>query len=289
MSSLIFLPWGRKVVWVRLFAPWRHIGRGNTMKNIHERIAFVRKEVFGERGLSALARATKATPGMVQRWERGSEPQARYVDAICRATKCDPGWLLSGEGEPFPKRVAERAAVYQGEEPQGSVLEELERVTERLRAAAAAGKRSTPTWREGDAASGGGEEEEYRCIPYKRPDGAERVLYVHRGLLPPEDHTLDAVVLPDGAMSPAIWRGSICVYDCDERSPSIADDPARNKRIVAAFPAPKSRPVIRFLSRDEDGLLLTPLDPSYERLTIDAEAIRGRVVFAAISFQTEEG
>jgi len=258
------------------------------MENIHERIAWLRKKVFPKAGLTGLAKATGASPGMVQRWERGSEPSARYVNAICQATKCDPGWLLSGEGEAFPVQVAEKAAVYQGAERRGSVAEELERVAARVRAAEAGGKRVDLAWRDGDAASGADADSRYRCIPYKRADGAERVLYVQSVMLPPEDHTLDAVPVPDDSMSPAIWRGSICVYDCDDRAASIADDPARNKRIVAAFPAPKTRPVIRFLSRDDDGLMLSPLDASYERVRINAEAIRGRVVFAAITFGTEE-
>ena len=41
-------------------------------------------------------------------------PQADILERVTKHYRCDPGWLLSGEGEMFPDRVAEAAGPYGG-------------------------------------------------------------------------------------------------------------------------------------------------------------------------------
>jgi hypothetical protein len=61
----------------------------------------VRRELFGERGLAALADALELPPRTWLNFESGCTIPGHILLAFIEVTKVDPHWLLTGEGEKF--------------------------------------------------------------------------------------------------------------------------------------------------------------------------------------------
>ncbi len=258
--------------------------------SLSDRITALVEHFHGARGMAAFGRSVGVATATVQRWTRGATPDADHIRSIVTQTQCDPRWLLTGEGEAFPERVKERAEAYQGEEPQMSVAEELERVAARVRAAEARGESVEHVWRFAREGEPVGDDEEYRCIACTREGAEDGAVVVRRGVLP-EGHTLSAMRVPDDSMEPTILRGSIAVIDHDDRSPEIAAAKWKGRRIIAARLDPEvaESVAIRYVEQVGDVLMLDPANPAHGRLVVAPEAIVGRVVFVAMDLFSQEG
>lgn len=73
------------------------------LRDISQRVAWLR-----DTGFQKIDGVRDST---LRSWQRGdAKPGFEGMQAIVTVTGCDPGWLLTGQGEPFPTQVASPAA-----------------------------------------------------------------------------------------------------------------------------------------------------------------------------------
>lgn len=94
----------------------------DTEQGISARLADLRRQVFGERGRAAFARALGVSPSTYNYYEKGRPPPADLLARAAEVTGADLGWLLTGRGEAFPAQ-AETACDTQLSQPARSILE----------------------------------------------------------------------------------------------------------------------------------------------------------------------
>jgi len=87
-------------------------------------------------GKNELARRAGLGSSAVSQYSHGTTPGADALAKLVAATGCSPGWLLTGEGEPFPPADPNTAAGREAaEQMAASALDALEASAEALRAA----------------------------------------------------------------------------------------------------------------------------------------------------------
>jgi len=273
---------------------------------LSRRIAYLRRERFGERGLTAFAKACDVSAGTAQRWERGADPAARFVERIWRTTGCDLQWLLTGEGEPWPERepepaVRDQVSAYQRVDSLTSAADRIESLADCLRALEAEREQASEVQivsvspEEARRAWQTGEDQpaDYRSIPYKEgaaaagdglvvSDDDQGVVIVHRRCVP-VGHQLSAVRLRGDSMEPVLPSGAIVVIDHDDRDPvAISLAQPESRRIVAARVGESDAEItVKFLSV-ADHCILLPANRAYSPRIVEPSAILGRVIFAAL-------
>jgi transcriptional regulator with XRE-family HTH domain len=77
--------------------PWR----------LGERLRSIRIELYGKRGLTALAQAIGVSDHALASYEAGSAAPAEVLLAFVEHTRADPNWLLHGEGPRFRGEAGE--------------------------------------------------------------------------------------------------------------------------------------------------------------------------------------
>ena len=93
--------------------------------SIGARLGFLIEARFGDRGKSAFAAFIGVPEATLHNYLASrSQPRADTLERIVRATGCNPGWLLLGEGSPWPSVAAG------GKEAQVHVNESAQRLGE---------------------------------------------------------------------------------------------------------------------------------------------------------------
>jgi len=70
---------------------------------LSERLAWLRKTVFGPRGRAAFARAIGVSPSTYNYYEKGRPAPAELLAKVATVTGADLKWLLTGTGAAFPE------------------------------------------------------------------------------------------------------------------------------------------------------------------------------------------
>ncbi|HUU10511.1 MAG TPA: S24 family peptidase [Phycisphaerae bacterium] len=91
-------------------------------QGISARLADLRRQIFGERGRAAFARALGVSPSTYNYYEKGRPPPADLLARAAEVAGADIGWLLTGRGEAFPAQ-AETATDTQLSQSARSILE----------------------------------------------------------------------------------------------------------------------------------------------------------------------
>ena len=73
---------------------------------IGERLGWLRRRVFGERGRASLARSIGVSPSTYNYYEKGRQPPADLLARAAQVTGADLRWLLTGAGAPFPETTS---------------------------------------------------------------------------------------------------------------------------------------------------------------------------------------
>jgi hypothetical protein len=76
------------------------------IKQLSLRVRQIRRERFGDDGVSALSRALEIPAGTWEHYESGVTILARVILQFIEVTGADPHWLLTGEGERYRDRPA---------------------------------------------------------------------------------------------------------------------------------------------------------------------------------------
>ena len=71
----------------------------NAKASLNRRIREIRRELYGENGIEAVARALSLPPETWRNYEQGVTMPASVLLEFLDMTSADPHWLLTGEGD----------------------------------------------------------------------------------------------------------------------------------------------------------------------------------------------
>ncbi len=77
----------------------------NPKTSLVQRICELRRDLYGENGVEAVARALDLPPQTWRNYERGVTMPAHVILEFLDVTGADPHWLLTGEGDRLPERT----------------------------------------------------------------------------------------------------------------------------------------------------------------------------------------
>ena len=77
----------------------------NERTSLVQRICEIRRDLYGENGVEAMARALNLPPQTWLNYERGVTMPASVILEFLDLTGADPHWLLTGEGDRLTARA----------------------------------------------------------------------------------------------------------------------------------------------------------------------------------------